>query len=90
MVDINEIIKRRTKKNVISEIIAIVIFVLLSIVFKAYNIEYNVALLKDQDIYGPYMYKICETINPKKALREFVQYDSSLELSMMKMKSGKR
>ncbi len=82
MVDINEIMKRRTKKDVISEIIAIVIFVLLSIAFKAYSIEYNVALLKEQDIYGPYVHKICETINPKEALKNFVHYDPSLELSM--------
>lgn len=39
MIDINEIMKRRTKKNIISEVIAIVVFVLLSIAFKAYSIE---------------------------------------------------
>lgn len=82
MVDLNEIIKRRTKKNVISEIIAIVVFVLLNIAFKAYCIEYNVNLLKEQDIYGPYVHKFCETINPKVALKNFIYYDPKLELYM--------
>ncbi|MDO4975343.1 MAG: hypothetical protein Q4E61_03400, partial [Alphaproteobacteria bacterium] len=82
MVDLNEIMKRRTKKNVISEIIAIVVFVLLNIAFKAYCIEYNVNLLKEQDIYGPYVHKFCETINPKVALKNFIYYDPKLELYM--------